>query len=83
MSSPHRPRWLITLIIIVALPTIACFSYYSLNDQNNFGFNGGDSSFWATAVILAYPTALIGLIGLVMTPYSPQKATLKYWLWGL
>jgi hypothetical protein len=79
MNRPRFPSWIIPLIIAVALPTIACFAYYSLDETNMLI---GNNSFWHSVVILAYPTSLLGLTGLVMTHYSPKKSCMKYSAWG-
>ena len=81
MNRPQVPSWIIPLIIAVAIPTIACFAYYSLDELNDTDMLREENSFWHSAIILAYPTSLIGLIGLVMTYYSPRKSIMKYSIW--
>ena len=82
MNRPQIPSWVIPVIIAVAIPTIACFAYYSLDELSDTDMLREQNHFWTSAVILAYPTSLIGLIGLVMTYYSPQKSIMKYSIWG-
>ncbi len=65
------------MIVVVAIPTVACFGYYSLDGL------GEDQGVWGLAVILAYPTALIGFIGLAMALLSPRSSRLRYGLWML
>lgn len=77
MSLSGRPPWFVPVVIAVAVPTIACFGYYSL------AFLGEEHSIWALPVILAYPVALIGFIGLVTTLASPQCSKLQRRLWTL
>ncbi|MEH6616732.1 MAG: hypothetical protein V7699_02735 [Porticoccus sp.] len=83
MNKPQFSSWIIPLIIAVAIPTIACFAYYSLDEMNGSGMLREKNSFWTSAIILAYPTSLIGMIGLVMTHYSPKKSLIKYSTWGV
>ena len=77
MKLPQLPQWLITLAIVVALPTIACFGYYSYDSIGN------KNGLWTLFSAFAYPMILIGFIGLVITLNSTQKSTLKCWLWIL
>jgi hypothetical protein len=83
MNKPQLPQWITPLVIAVALPTIACFAYYSLGELNSTGQLGVENRFWTLAIILSYPTILIGLIGLVIALYSPQKSIITYCLWGI
>ncbi|MEH6467336.1 MAG: hypothetical protein V7722_06860 [Porticoccus sp.] len=82
MNKPQLPSWITPLIIAVAIPTIACFAYYFLDELNSNDMFREKNSSQISAVILAYPTSLIGLIGLVMTHYSPKKSLMKYSTWG-
>lgn len=83
MNRPQLPSWIIPLIIAVALPTIACFAYYSLDELNSPGQFGVENRFWTLAIILSYPASLIGLIGLIIALSAPQKSIMKYCLWGI
>ena len=77
MSMPELPQWLVRLAVVVAVPTIACFGYYALADL------GAERSSWAVPVVLAYPTALIGLVGLAGALMAPQRSRAKLWLSAL
>jgi len=67
---------LVRLAIAVALPTVACVGWYSLDDLRP------EHSAWAVPVVLAYPLLLIGATGLVMQWASPQEKR-STWLLGL
>ena len=73
----HIPPWLIRLVIVVALPTLMCSAYYSLARLND------SQSHLVLPVIIAYPIALIGLIGFMKTysPLADDKS--KRYLWTL
>ncbi len=77
MTTPRLPEWLVRVIVVLAIPAVACFGYYALEDA------GEAQSAWGPAVILAYPMALIGFIGLAMALLSPSSSRLKYGLWTL
>jgi hypothetical protein len=68
--------WLLRAATFLALPTIACSGYYSLNRL------GDDAGRWATLVILAYPVILISLLVLVSALLAPQISKLKLWASG-
>ncbi len=75
MSAPNLPQWLTRLVVIIALPTIACFGFYSIDylDQEN--------SYLILPTILSYPLALIGLIGLVSNwRSSPSTLSRTFWI---
>jgi hypothetical protein len=76
MNTANVPAWLIRFALIVAIPSIACFGLYSLNDL------GEENRFWAIPTILAYPATLIGLGGLAATILSPKRSKRKLWLWA-
>lgn len=61
----------------VAVPTIACFGLYSLNGVV------AEADAATTAVILAYPLALIGLIGMAALALSGSRAKTWYVMAGL
>ena len=71
MISPSIPRWLVGIAVAVAVPSIACFGFYTLNVVGEVGKR------WPTLVILAYPVALVGLISLVITSFSAQRTRLR------
>ena len=77
MNMPNIPQWLIRAAVAVAVPTIACFGYYSLESL------GDDKGPWTLPVILAYPMALIGLIALAAQLLSPSRSKLVLWLSAL
>jgi hypothetical protein len=67
--------FLLRLAIAVALPSVACVGWYSLDDLRP------EYSAWAVAVVLAYPLLLIGVAGGVMQWVTPQRRS--KWLLGL
>jgi hypothetical protein len=71
MTSSSIPRWLVGVVVAVAIPSIACFGYYTLEDLGETGHR------WATLVILAYPTALVGLVWLVATCASVHRTGVR------
>ena len=77
MNTISLPQWLIKLVVAVALPTVTCFGYYSLE------FLGEDKGIWALPVIMAYPVALIGLVGLFRAFLSSGRTRLSLSLWAL
>ena len=77
MGTPKIPPWLIRVVVAVAIPTMACFGYYSL-ERLGEGLEG-----WAVPVVLAYPAALIGLVGFVMAWNSPRRSIPKLALCAL
>ena len=78
MSSPGISPWLIRLAVAVVVPTIACFGLYSSEylDQEA-------SSFIQSVAVLAYPIALIGLLGLGSVFLSPNRSRKRLLVWGL
>ncbi|MEH6626367.1 MAG: hypothetical protein V7739_07980 [Motiliproteus sp.] len=77
MTTPNLPQWLIRIAIAVALPTVACFGFYSVDylDEKN--------SALILPTILAYPVALIGLIGLARALLSPPPSRNNIVMWAL
>jgi len=67
---------LVRLAIAVALPTVACVGWYSLDDLRP------EHSAWAVPVVLAYPLLLIGAAGLVSQWVSPRERR-STWLLGI
>ena len=53
---------------------MACFGLYSLDRSGN------NSSAWSSLVILAYPLAIIGLVGVAAVLTSPKRSTPLLWL---
>jgi len=77
VNTIRLPQWLIQLIVVVALPAVTCFGYYSLN------YLGEDEAIWALPVMMAYPVALIGMVGLFRALFSPGRSRLALLLWAL
>lgn len=59
---------LLRLAVALALPTMACFSYYTLNDLNEAT---GPSPL---LVSLAYPLAIVGVIGIAAIWVSKRRS---------
>jgi len=74
MNARSAPSWLLRAAVALAVPTIACFGYYSL------AYVDQEGSAWSTLVILAYPTALIGLVGVVAVLVSRRRSRALLWL---
>jgi hypothetical protein len=72
---PRSTTFLLRLAIAVALPSVACVGWYSLDDLRP------EHSAWAVAVVLAYPLLLIGVAGCVMQWSAPERRST--WLLGL
>ena len=68
---------LIKLAVIIAVPTMACFGYYTLDALPD------SKSAWAVPAVLAYPAAVCGAIGLVAALRAPQRSTRMLALWAL
>jgi hypothetical protein len=77
MTTLLIPRWLIGTIVVVAIPSIACFGYYTLQDMD------GSAGRWAPLAILAYPLALIGFVWMMTTCLSAQRTRFRLWASGL
>jgi hypothetical protein len=77
MNTIRLPQWLIQLVVVVALPTVTCFGYYSLE------YLGDDEAIWGLPVMLAYPVALIGMVGLFRTFRSSRRSSRALLLWTL
>jgi hypothetical protein len=77
MNTPDLPQWLVRLAVVVAVPTMACFGYYSLETH------GDARGYWTLPVVLAYPAALMGLIAFVAALTSRRRSRGKLWLSAL
>jgi hypothetical protein len=77
MNEIQLPQWLIQLVIVLALPTVTCFGYYSLEYLDE------DEAIWALPVMIAYPVALIGMVGLFRVLRSQGRSRLALSLWTL
>jgi hypothetical protein len=62
---------LLRLAVAVALPTVACAGWYTLDDLHP------EHSAWAVPVVLAYPLLLIGAVGVVSQWRSPRRSALR------
>ena len=79
MKQSNDPSWLLALAVILALPTLACFGWYTQQQQ---GATPG-SALWT----LALPLSLIGLIGfcracLTARSSRPAGSRRALWLWA-
>ena len=77
MSSPAPVQGLVRLAAVIAVPTMACFGYYTLDALDP------SRSAWAIPAVLAYPLALIGLIGLVASLRTARPSRARLALWAL
>jgi hypothetical protein len=77
MAISKDMHWFVRMAIGVGIPAIACTGLYSLV------YIEGQSGFLQTLVILAYPTVLIGIIGLIMTVLSSRASKGQYSAWAL
>lgn len=77
MTSPNKLSGLVRLAVMLLVPTMACFGYYTLD-----GLDPSRSA-WAIPAVLAYPTAVVGLLGLVSTLRMPHATRTRWVLWLL
>ena len=77
MKRPDSMHNLVRLAVAVAVPTMACFGYYTLDAL------GEARSAWAIPAVLAYPLALIGAVGVVLALRAPQRHNGVLLLWSL
>ena len=77
MTSSNPLSRLVRLAVMLLVPTLACFGYYTLD-----GLEPSRSA-WAIPAVLAYPTALVGLLGLVSTLRTPRPSRTRFVLWSL
>ena len=68
MSTPPVIRLLVMAVLALAMPGIACVSWYSLDHVN------GTNAIVRVMVALAYPTALIAITLLVLTASSAKRS---------
>lgn len=73
MTLPAVARWAVGLLAAVAVPGVACFGYYSLEDL------GESARRFSTLIILAYPLALIGLLALVASAVAHPRSPRRLW----
>ena len=77
MPSPHPLPGLVKLAVVIAVPTMACFGYYTLDGLDP------DRSGWAIPAVLAYPLMLVGVVGLATSLRSARPSRSRLALWGL
>lgn len=65
---------MVALLAVVAVPGIACFGYYRLEDH------GAASGVMSVLIVLAYPLALIGMGCLAVTGFAAQRNRTKIWV---
>ena len=70
-------RKLLALALVIALPSLGCFSYYSIEGS------GSNSAIPALAVLLAYPILLISLTTAVADRFSKRPSKYRLWLAGI
>ena len=70
-------RLFIGVILVVALPGIGCFGWYSLDAVAN------TSTFVKVTVVAAYPTALISLTLLLLALSSSNRNWRTVWISGV
>ncbi len=73
MISSGLTRLLAGIIIAVALPSIACFGWYSMDSVQNA------STALRAMVVIAYPAALIALTLLMLAFISARRSRLQVW----
>lgn len=68
---------LLRLVIIIALPTVSCFGFYSVRDL-------AEESLWLTIpIVLAYPVTLISIIGIVSALSTKPFPRLRLCVWSI
>ena len=68
---------LIKVAVMIVVPTMACFGYYTQ------GALPESKSAWAIPAVLAYPAAVIGVIGWVAALRPPRRSRRVLVLWAL
>jgi len=67
-DDPGRLTLLLRCAVAACLPTIACFGYYTMEKLGN------DNPPWSVVAVLAYPAAIVGLIGIAATLLSRRRS---------
>ncbi len=67
---------LLVLALIVALPSLGCFSYYTLEDADS------NTTLPVSIILLAYPVLLISLTSIIAMWVSKRRSRLGSWLAG-
>jgi hypothetical protein len=70
-------RSALAALAIIGTPTVACFGYYSLENLDDV------HAALASIVVLAYPTAFLGLMWLFATLSSGRRSRPHLWLASL
>ncbi|OQW75552.1 MAG: hypothetical protein BVN35_07795 [Proteobacteria bacterium ST_bin11] len=68
---------LLALALAIALPSLGCFSYYSIEDTD------ANSAIPRLAVLLAYPILLISLATAIADRFSKRPSKYRLWLAGI
>lgn len=69
---------LLIFALIIALPSLGCFSYYTFEATNA----GAIAKLSELAVLLAYPTLLISLTTFIVLRTSKTPPRIRSWLVG-
>jgi hypothetical protein len=77
MIFPSSSQWLLRLAVVVAIPAIPCFAYYSL------AYVEDAQGPMKMLVVLCGPLALIGGSGLIWGLLQPGRSKLLLWLAGI
>jgi ACR3 family arsenite efflux pump ArsB len=73
MQLPYLTRLLAGAILVILVPGIACFGWYSTESVADA------NAATLTLVIVAYPVVLIALTFLVLTLASARRSRFKLW----
>lgn len=77
MSATDHVSRLLRVAVMLALPTLTCFGYYTLDGLP------AERNAWAIPAVLAYPLVLIGAVGLMSALRAPARSRLALALWAL
>lgn len=72
-----RLQWALRLVVVLALPTVACFGFYAVDGLDD-GHRG-----WALPLALAYPVLLLSAVGWVRAMASAQPAPRARIAWAV
>lgn len=72
----HLLRKLLMLALVVALPSLGCFSYYTFENAEQ------RSSIPPFATLVAYPALLISLAGVLTCRFSARRFDIGVWIFG-
>jgi hypothetical protein len=68
MHTPSLARLLVGVVIALAMPSIACFGWYSLASADKAG------ALVQAVVVAAYPAAILSLALLVLAHFSSRRS---------